>query len=201
MQLSRRLPRFISKLDNLGDLLSTVDAKAERDTRDIYTAERALIQIQIEWEHYVRALILDSATGSYSNTSGRIRSTIHPSITSREVAAHLLIHSYPNRRHEPDWYLPNQAIDAAVRLGISNMAQISAELGITPWPIDDLRHLRNFIAHRSKRSALSLRGAGIFPVSSGIDILSAAFQYGPEGSKRYSAWVSFAKGAAGRLVA
>lgn len=201
MQLSRRLPRFKGKLDNLGDLLSTVDAKAERNTRDIYTAERALIQIQIEWEHYVRAVILDSATGSYSNTSGPVRSTIHPSISSREVAAHLLIDSYPNRQHEPDWYLPNQAIDAAVRLGISNVAQVSAELGITPWPIDELRHLRNFIAHRSRRSALSLRGTGIVPVSGGIDILNAAFQYGPGGLKRYSEWISFAKGAAGRLVA
>ena len=201
MQLSRRLPRFNRKLDALADLLSAVDAKTEYDTQDVYVTERALIQIQIEWEHYVRAVILDSATGVYRNTSGPVASRTHLSVSSREAAAHVLVTSYPNRRYEPDWYLPAQAIDAAVRLDISNLAQISSELGVTPWPIDDLRHLRNFIAHRSKKSAISLRGTGIVPGSGGIDILDTAFGYAPGGLKRYSAWISFAKGAAGRLVA
>lgn len=200
MQLSRRLPRFNRKLDALGNLLSVVDAKTEYNTHDIYVAERALIQIQIEWEHYVRAVILDSATGSYRNARGPVASRTYLSVSSRDAAAHLLIASYPKRQYEPDWYLPSQAIDAAVRLDISNLAQISSELGVTPWPIDDLRHLRNFIAHRSKRSALSLRGSGIVPLSDSIDILRTAFGYSPGGTKRFSEWISFAKGVAGRLV-
>ncbi|WP_336920648.1 hypothetical protein, partial [Altererythrobacter lauratis] len=86
-------------------------------------------------------------------------------------------------------------------LDVSNSSQIAAELGVTPWPIDELRHLRNFIAHKSKRSALSVRGAGIVGVSDKIDVLNAALQYGPDGAKRYVTWTNFSKGTAARLAA
>lgn len=201
MLLTRRLPRFFRRLDDLATIVSNVDANAQRTVEHVYCAEKALIQIQIEWEHFVRDLILDSATGSFSNASGPVVSRGFHQIRSREAVAHALLATYPNRRFEPDWYLPNQAIDAAIRLDVSNSAQISAELGLTPWPIDDLRHVRNFIAHMSKRSALSVRGTGIVSPSGNIDVLDAACQYASGGVKRYEGWIAFVKGAASRLAA
>lgn len=94
-----------------------------------------------------------------------------------------------------------QQLCQPIRLDVSNSSQIAAELGVTPWPIDELRHLRNFIAHKSKRSALSVRGAGIVGTSDKIDVLNAALRYGPDGAKRYVAWTNFSKGAAARLAA
>jgi hypothetical protein len=201
MLLARRLPRFYSRLDHLSGIIAEVDAMASRTSQQIFAAEKALIQIQIEWEHFVRDLILDSATGQFANGSGQVVSKSYPGLCSREAAAHKLIALYPRRRFEPDWYLPSEAIDAAIRLDVSNSSQIAAELGVTPWPIDELRHLRNFIAHKSKRSALSVRGAGIVGVSHKIDVLNAALQYGPAGAKRYVTWTNFSKGTAARLAA
>ena len=198
--LSRRLPRFFRRLDDLGKIISDVDATDKRTILHVYCAEKALIQIQIEWEHFVRNLILDSATGNFSNSAGHVRSHIFRQMRSREVAAHALLSTYRQRQHEPNWYLPSQAIGAAQTLGVSNFQQISAELGVTPWPIDELRHIRNFIAHKSKRSALSLRQSGIVPQTDNIDVLDIAFQYVSGGRKRYQIWIAFAKGVAQRLV-
>lgn len=201
MLLSRRLPRFNRRLDDLGRLISNVDAIARRTVEHVFCAEKALMQIQVEWEHFVRDLILDSATGTFRNSSGPVVSQVFPKIRSREAAAHILVASYQNRRFEPDWYIPTEAINAAIRLDVSNAAQISAELGLTPWPIDELRHLRNFIAHKSKRSALSVRGTGLVPSTGEIDVIDIALEYGAGGIKRYEGWIAFAKGAGKRLAA
>ena len=200
MLLARRLPRFYSRLDHLSGIIAEVDATADRTSQQIFAAEKALIQIQIEWEHFVRDLVLDSATGQFANGSGPIISRSYPGLRSREAAAHKLVALFPRRRFEPDWYLPTEAIDAAIRLDVSNSTQIAAELGVTPWPIDELRHLRNFIAHKSKRSALGVRGTGIVGASANIVVIDVALQYGLGGTKRYVDWINFSKGAASRLV-
>ncbi len=200
MLLARRLPRFYRRLDHLLEIVSVVDATADKSSQQILAAERALIQIQIEWEHFVRDLVLDSATGQFVNGSGPVISRSYPDLRSREASAHKLVALFPHRRFEPDWYLPAEAINAAIRLDVSNVPQIAAELGVTPWPIDELRHLRNFISHRSKRSALSVRGTGIVGLSREIDVLAVACQYGPSGAKRYIEWINFSKGAARRLA-
>ena len=201
MKLSRRLPRFNRRLDYLDEILTGIESKTARSTQDTFTVEKCLIQIQIEWEHFVRALILDSATGSFSNEYGLIVSKLAPKTISRESASHLLISTYSKQQFEPKWYLPEQAIVAAQKLQISNAPQVSAELGLSPWPISELRHLRNFIAHKSKSSALSLRGAGLVSTSGELDILHATFHYGSGGLMRYSAWISFIKRVAAGLVA
>jgi hypothetical protein len=201
MLLARRLPRFYRRLDHLSEVIAGIDGTVDRTPQEILAAERSLIQFQIEWEHFVRDLILDSATGRFANGSGPVRSRSFADLRSREVAAHKLITLFPKSKFEPDWYLPDKAIDAAVRLDLSNRAQISLELGVTPWPIDELRHLRNFISHRSKRAALKVREAGIVGTSREIDVLAVAFQYGSSGVKRYIEWIKFSKGAAKRLVA
>lgn len=200
MLLARRLPRFFARLDQLSQIIAAVDAVANRTHEQVFLAERALIQIQIEWEHFVRNLILDSATSKFENASGLITSRSYPRLRTREAAAHVLIGTYPRQPHEPDWYLPVRAIDAAIRLDVSNHSQIGAELGLTPWPIDELRHLRNFIAHKSKRSALKVRATGFVGASASIEALQIALQFGAGGAKRYVEWINFSKGVASRLV-
>lgn len=200
MLLGRRLPRFYGRLDHLSKIIATVDATTDKTSEQIFSAEKAIMQIQIEWELFVRNLILDSATGNFKNGSGPIVSRRYSDLRSREAAAYRLISTYNRQRFEPDWYLPDKAIDASIRLDISNQPQIAAELGVTPWPIDELRHIRNFIAHKSKRAALTVRQTGITGTSAKIDVLDVALQYSTGGAKRYIGWISFSKGVAARLV-
>lgn len=200
MKLAHRVPRLESRLDALGALiLEELSVSKPLSTRSMMV-ERAVMQIQVEWEHFVRGIILDSCTGAFSDSRGPVISA-NLVARSREAAAHKLVTLYPRRSFEPDWYLPDQAIDAAFRLGLTNFGTISAELGVTPWVIDDLRHLRNFIAHRSKRSALTIRNSGLLPsVGRSIDVLAVTIDYGRSGTMRFQEWIAFAKGVARRIV-
>jgi hypothetical protein len=200
MLISRRLSRFNSRLEVLRQLLCEADKTRKRELSDVFAAEKAIIQMQIEWETFTRNLILDSAIGKFCNSSGKIHSKTYSELFTREAAAHKLITLYPRRSKEPDWYLPAQAIDAATRLNISNLAQISAELGISPWPIDELRHVRNFISHKSKRAALHVRASKLVTSSKKINALDIVFEYDFGGVKRYESWINFAQGVAARLV-
>ncbi len=202
MKLSKRLPRLYKKLDDLETLITQETAGTSSiGPEQRYVIERSIIQIQIEWEHFVRGIILDSCTGRFSNASGVVASLNYGALSSREAAAHYLVSLYPKRKQEPDWYLPKSAIDAALRLGISNHHTISAELGITPWPITELRHLRNFIAHKSKRSAETIRILGIASNSGNIDVIQIIQNYSIGGVMNYQFWINSIKGVARRITA
>lgn len=194
MLLIRRLPRFERKLDDLSEIISGVDKNPQRRTEHVFSAEKAILQIQIEWEHFVRGLVLDSATGRFSNRSGLVSSPDFTKNTSREAIAHTI------KSRDKSWHLPEEAVRIAIKLNVSNLSQISTELGLTPWPIIDLRFIRNFIAHKSKHSALNVREAGLIPQAHSINVLDIALQYDPGGIKRYQNWINFTKGVAERLV-
>ncbi len=198
MDLARRLPRFEARIDALIKIISFHDNGKTLPIQDVYTVERALIQLQIEWELFLRNLILDSATGLFTTNSKPIISPI--GFANREIAAHYLISQYPKRKVEPDWYLPAEAVKAAKILNVSNFTNIPAQLGLSPWLIDDLRYVRNFIAHRSKRSALTLRTNGTASTTGIIDPISIAFSYSPSGIKSYVGWATFIKFVAKQLV-
>ncbi len=193
MRLDQRLWLFNKRLDDLGSRLAALDKAEPLSVDEVYMLERLLVQFQILWDHLVRSVILDSATGIYVNSNGAVTSSLPKPPRSRESAAYRLIALYPRRTYEPDWYLPGDAIDAASRLQLSNLPEISAYLGTSPWVISDLRHIRNFVSHRTKRSALALRAA--VPVGSlGSEaIVRRCFDYSHGGSQTYSTWIAFMK--------
>lgn len=200
MELHRRFSRFDSRLDNLGKVFRDNDRGAQLTTPEIYLIEHSIVQLQIEWELYVRDLILDSATGKFLDSSGQPVFSRLARIRNREVAGHFLVSQYPRRNYEPDWYLPSEAIDAAIRLDLSNMNNISVHLGITPWKLDDLRFLRNFVSHRSKRSARTLRSSGNVTANNKVVPWKLAYSYSNTGSKKYEDWIHFMKFVARGLV-
>ena len=198
MQLSRRNVRFEAKLDALVGVIGALDDGRTLNVKEVFLMERALIQLQIDWELFVRGVILDSATGKFCDSKGVIISSISGNLRSREHAGNHLITLYAKRRHEPDWYLPVDAVNAARLLNVSNLSTISAELGVTPWLLDELRYLRNFIAHRSKRAALNLRSAGL--AATALDSVKIAVSYGSGGAKNYQGWTNFMKYVSRRIV-
>lgn len=68
-----------------------------------------------------------------------------------------LLTLYKKKRYEPRWHDAGECIDAATRLGLANLSTIILALGITPSPADDLRALRNFVAHRCRDTADKLQ--------------------------------------------
>lgn len=193
MQLSARIWSFHSRLDDILGLMLSLEHEIYKCNRSVLLFERLIIQLQTEWDLFVRSTILDSATGRYENSKGLVVSGIVPPRVSREAAAFVLLTQYPRRKYEPDWYLPTEAIDAAMKLKISNATEISMFLGSTPWLIEELRHFRNFISHRSKRSALTLRSVVPLRSINGTHLCAHCLSYNTNGLRRIEDWVQFMK--------
>lgn len=200
MELSKRLPRFEGKIDALHELLSKYDAVSPEVLHNAFAVERAVMQMQVEWELFVRGLILDCATGNFADGHGQVVSSHPTTLPTRERAGHYLVAQYPRSDKEPNWYVPAEAVRAASLLGVSNLANISAQLGVSPWPLDDLRHLRNFIGHRSKSSALKVRQVGLVSPSNRIDTIDVTFAFNNTGTRNYVGWGQFMKYIARQLV-
>lgn len=185
-KLHRNVDRQVGRIKSCGDGGSLSEF-------DVSIIERSIVQLQIEWEHFVRCFVLDCATGRFEDQNGSIFSSLTLRTASREKVSHILIGRYKKRRREPDWYLPNEAIDAADRLCLSNSQKIANILGVTPWVLDDLRCLRNFVAHQSKEAALVARKLGLVTVSNHIVPAQSALSYGLGGTRRIEIWSNFMK--------
>lgn len=200
MKLNRRLIRFQERIDDLVETISKNDTNIQSLAQSVPLVERAVLQLQIEWDIFVRGVILDSATGKYENGQGVVYSRTIGKKVTREQARHALIGCYKKRKTEPDWYVPSQAIQAAAFLDLTNLSEIAGTLGATPWIIEDLRYVRNFITHQSKDAALKLREKGLTTQGGRISPMHSACAYGGSGAKNYIEWSQFMKILALNLV-
>lgn len=191
----KRIPKFNRKLNKIKEKIDKIlNTKKSLTDEEVYIIERSVMQIQIEWELFVRNIILDSATGKFYDKNNTAISSSYKKISSREQASHKLISLYKKRTREPAWYLTAEAIKAAEKLKLSNLSKISAELGVSPWPLEEMRHIRNFIAHQSKSAALSVKGSPVNQQSKNkINIISTITEYSHGGEMKYCIWISFIK--------
>jgi hypothetical protein len=155
-------------------------------------AEHITFQLQNAWEIYVRNFILSSATGRAAGLTGPLPATVPKMYRSREAACHYLL-SVSRSRFEPKWYRPTEAIRAASSLGLANLVSVSAAIGSTPWPLEDLRLTRNFFAHRSRSSALELRALGWFGPGDAISVETTLMPFVPGGVRRFENWCAAMK--------
>lgn len=162
------------------------------DTAGRRQAEHITFQLQNAWEIYVRNFILTSATGKAVGVAGQIPPCVPPAFRSREAACHYLLRR-TRQQWEPKWYRPANAIAAAASLQIANLGNVSAAIGSTPWPLEDLRLTRNFFAHRSRSSALELRALNWFGPGDTIEVETTLLPFGPGGVRRFDGWCAAMK--------
>ena len=186
--LFTRLERRVNALEaEMTPLLA-----APLTTFDRRQAEHITFQLQNVWEMYVRNFILLSATGHAIDSTGRVPASAPYSFRSREAVRALLL-KRARDRFEPKWYRPADAIKAAGRLQIYNLTNVTAAIGSTPWPLEDLRLTRNFFAHRSRSSALELRALNWFSPGDIISVETTLMPFGIGGVRRFDGWCASMK--------
>lgn len=193
MKLIRHFSKLSTRLDYLDGVIGETVASHSLGFQERMVVERSAIMLQNSWELFVRAIVPDSSLGIFSDNSGVIRCQLPTVPKCRREASRILIGAYKKRREEPNWYDPRDAIDAAIKLKLSNEATIAGALGVSPWELDDLRWIRNFIAHSSERSAIKVRGLGKCAPRDKIDVAKLCTTYDQHGAPRYKSWVSFMK--------
>lgn len=125
-----------------------------------WTQEMCLIRLQDAWARFCRELVLVSASEEPLTAAG-IKLALAPGINRRSDALNRLRSIYNRFPHEPKWFDPQACLRGATILNVANYAAISAGIGVTPSPLDDLRDLRNFVAHRSEQTAAQVRAAAV----------------------------------------
>ena len=201
MLLRNRLVRFCARVDNLSREIGRFDNHAITSISQVFLIERSVVQMQIEWELFVRHLILDSATGKFEDRNGTVQSHLSIRVSSREAASHLLISQYGRRRRfEPKWIDTGEVVDAAKLLRLSNESNIALSLGVHPWELDDLRCVRNFIVHRSKSSAIELRSRHFSTLSGPYSAAAIVRSFSSSGVRYYKSWSDFMKTVASNLA-
>lgn len=141
-------------------------ASADPDSRrSQLTCEMSIIRLYDSWARFCREAVIISAYGKTTTLSGtNLKSSSLPAITSRSQVIPVLIATYKKRLHEPDWERVDQFVDAGQRLALQNLSTLAAAFGATNSPADEIRHVRNFYAHRRQGSCANALATNHFPL-------------------------------------
>jgi hypothetical protein len=188
--------KFISESSKIETRFLTPLPKDEYDKVNCipvhdYCAEMCVIRLHDAWSRFCRELVLLSAACRPLSASGR-PVPLAPGISSKaNVFAKLQKSHRKPPFWEPRWGDPSECIDASNVLRLSNRAEISLGLGLTPSPVDEVRRIRNFMAHRSKSTADYLREIAIMYHLQGWPIAAQLLHLTlPSGVALFSEWVS-----------
>ena len=150
------------------------------------------------WNRFMREILLTSAGGPTVGAAGVVYNPTAP--RPRPTALAYLRQSVKGTRikftrSEPNWYMPAATSDFATTLGLANSSSILAAVGssrvqvsaiaITSNPLNELRLMRNYIAHKNAETR-----ADILPLlSPGSSPHEHARETVQGGVKRFDDWL------------
>jgi hypothetical protein len=114
----------------------------------------SVLRLHDAWARFSRSLVLFSA-GSHAYTASSMRLPRAPHVSALSDVIPRLRSLYPKKPPwwEPRWGDITECLAAAKALAIVNYATVAAALSATPSPVDDVRILRNYFAHRSEETS------------------------------------------------
>jgi len=157
-------------------------------------AANCVLNLHNHWSQFCKELIISSAKGGLTTRAGLVlpRATNLP--PSNEVVSHVRSLYGWRVPREPHWSIASgfgNAIDTCTRLGVANLDDISAALGAVSSPAEELRLVRNYLAHRNSdtasRALATLSGYGIVQMNT-ADIILRTRTSG--GDTIYEDWVN-----------
>lgn len=131
-----------------------------RDRHEQLAAEMSVIRMHDAWARYCRELVILSAWGNSTTLSGSIIPAV---VRKRSDVMPTLLSTFARRKqYEPKWASATECIDAANRLRTANLGTLAAAMGATNSPAEELRHVRNYYAHRRRGAAARAIACNVF---------------------------------------
>ena len=170
------------------DAQSKLITKFREKNYQTLAAEMAVIRLYDAWARFSRNLIIQSAAGKTTSASGRllIRAKYIKNIS--DVVPYL-ISTYKKKKYEPSWAVPSECIDAVNRLNIQNKSTIINAFGSTNSPIEEIRLVRNFFAHRGEFSANSIRQSAWWQRNIDLDAMGLLYRQTYGGVSVFQRWI------------
>jgi hypothetical protein len=137
--------------------------------------EMAVLRLHDAWARFCRELIVLSAFGRTITLAGVPLPPSQPSIKRCHlVIPALQLISGSGYRQEPRWADAAKCIQAARHLAIANFSTVSAALGASNSPAEDIRRARNFYAHRARWTARESRETNLFVSHTRLEVFDLA---------------------------
>lgn len=173
----------------LGEFEKAVALAPHDNDLSTLAAQMSVVRLHDAWDRFCRELVVVSAAETPITASG-VKLARAPNIRARTDVIPVLLRTYRNRRYEPRWASPQECIDAASRLSVSNRSIIAGAIGVSNSPIDEIRVIRNFFVHKSLTTANEVRAIAAFGPITRLDVISlVAVAIGP-GHTRMHRWIS-----------
>jgi hypothetical protein len=150
-QLIKLHAKFVVETNLLVEMFET-SANEDR-CKKIHSSGRegCVIRLNDCWSRFCRELIIQSASCRPITMSGK-KLPLAPMINKRNEVIPK-IKNLNKSKYEPLWHHAAVTIKVAQDIKIPNFADVSAGLGLTPSPLEDLNKIRNFLAHRHPDTA------------------------------------------------
>jgi len=162
-RLSKLFVDFVSETDKLLLAFECPNPKVKQTNVHwpevtLNVAEGCAIRLYDSWNRFCRELILQSASELPTTAAGVIVPQA-PTISRRADVLPTLLSKLKRKPSygEPRWADASECLTAAKLLSLSNYSTVSAAIGATPSPAEDIRKTRNFIAHRNVKTGIELR--------------------------------------------
>lgn len=153
-----------------------------------FCQEMSIIRLHDAWGRFCRELIVLSAGGKPFTSNG-VRLPRAPGIKRTTDVIPTLISTYRNRTYEPRWAVASECIDAAKRLKVANELDIAGAVGANTSPIDEIRLVRNFLAHRNRQSAELIRRQHWYRLGTKLDVGNLAARKTTGGLTLMEIWI------------
>jgi hypothetical protein len=161
--LARVERRFVVEQQLLIRLVGAAEGESDAARRRALV-EYSLVALVDAWSRFSRDLILASCLGGTTTCAGVVLPLSSLLIRTRSAAL-TRIRSHFGRPHhlwwEPSWFDPVAASTAAGALAIPNGVTVTAALGASTNPIEEIRWVRNFVAHRGPGTAARCHAIGV----------------------------------------
>ncbi len=151
--------------------------------------ETCVIRVHDAWSRFCRELIVISASCAPTTLSGTLIPKAPNIRTKGDVIPAILRNKH--YKYEPRWGDPTDCLRAARVVGVRNYPSLLTALSASPSPIDDIRRVRNFIAHRNHQTAQEVKIIAVslgLPERADVDIIMSHTR--PPGIKLFEEWIT-----------
>jgi hypothetical protein len=148
--------RFVAQSDRLR-LVLLAQAGSGTPT-EVAVSEYCLVSLQDSWNRFTRDLVLRSALGNAVTATGRSLPPPGGRPIRQVDAMDQLRRNWPTGGVKPAWWEPrwfnvDDANKAITILRIANSGNVTAAIGSSTNPWNEVRMVRNFVAHRLPSTA------------------------------------------------
>lgn len=151
------------------------------------SGEMAIVRLHDCWARFCRELLVLSAGGRPLTATG-IRLPLAPGISSCSEVMPKIKSFKQWTRKDPRWADPSELLAVAQELKIANFTTIAGAIGSVDSPIEELRIVRNFYAHRCLDTVQKVRSHRSFSSTKAITIEEIAGELVESGVTRMENW-------------